>query len=557
MKSAGPNRKGTIDPRRGSGLRLLAGVDGKGSCEGQRDRKSEPIERSCAAAWPNSAASGPAPSLGLSFEVRESDLLGRVGTLKVRGKALDTPYMFPVIHPVSQIVPAGDLRAMGYPGLMTNSYIIHSRRKQEALEQGIHRLLGFDGVFITDSGGYQVLVYGELELGYGDVAKFQADIGADLAVTLDRPTGYPQTRAGALETVEYSLNNARATMKEFGDSKTTWVGPIQGGLYEDLVRKSTKAMVTSGFEFLALGSPVQVMENYMFADLVRMIMAARRAMPYATPLHLFGAGHPLTMALAVALGCDTFDSASYVIFARTGRYMTRSGVATLQAMKYLPCSCSVCTKTTVGGLLELDHSERTRQLSMHNLFVLREELESCKEAITEGRLWDLVEEKSMAHPRLREAFLELSKYSEDLSVGTPPMKEKGLFVRTGEDLLRPELRMAASRLSGAMPRSSRVAEVVAGGPGRLGERLDDADLYRVHPTLGPYPAELEFQYPFSQTEAALLDRPVGEAEARHALKRMGYRKVVVRRKPRPAKIRSRRTRRGASPSPQSSSARSR
>ncbi len=488
-----------------------------------------------------------------SFEVRESDLLGRVGSLQVGGKTIETPYMFPVIHPVSQIVPTRDLASMGFGGLMTNSYIIHSRRKQEALEKGIHKLLGFDGVFITDSGGYQVLEYGDLELGYGDVAKFQADIGTELAVTLDRPTGYPQTRALALETVEYSLKNARATLGEFGDRQTTWVGPIQGGLHLDLVRRSTKAMTASGFEFLALGSPVQVMENYMFADLVRMIMTARRAMPYAIPLHLFGAGHPLTMALAVALGCDTFDSASYVIFARTGRYMTRSGVATLQAMKFLPCSCPICTRTTVNGLLELDHSERTRQLSTHNLYILREELESCKEAIAEGRLWDLVEEKSMAHPRLREAFLELTKYAADLSVGTPAMKDKGLFVRTREDLLRPELRMAAARLSNAVSRSSAGAEIIEGRKGKGGGA---ADLYKVHPILGAYPAELEFQDPFSQTEAALLERPAMEKEAKRALRRMGYRRVVVRRK-KPGKVRSRRSRRGASPSPRSSSARSR
>ena len=146
--------------------------------------------------------------MGLKFEVKESDLLGRVGALQVAGKTIETPYMFPVIHPVSQIVPTGDLQSMGFKGLMTNSYIIHSRRKREALEKGIHRLLGFDGVLMTDSGGYQVLEYGDLGVGYQDVARFQADIGSDLAVTLDRPTGYPQTRAAARGTVEYCLNNA-------------------------------------------------------------------------------------------------------------------------------------------------------------------------------------------------------------------------------------------------------------------------------------------------------------------------------------------------------------
>ncbi|MDG6948203.1 MAG: tRNA-guanine transglycosylase, partial [Nitrososphaerota archaeon] len=176
--------------------------------------------------------------MSFSFEVRESDLLGRIGTLKVAGKTLETPYMFPVVHPVSQIVPTAELRGMGFGGLMTNSYIAYTRRREEALARGIHRVIDFDGVVMTDSGGYQVLVYGDLEIGYREVASFQAEIGSDLAVTLDRPTGYPQTKRKARETVEYSLKNAVATMEEFGDRRTTWVGPVQGGVYEDLVQKS-------------------------------------------------------------------------------------------------------------------------------------------------------------------------------------------------------------------------------------------------------------------------------------------------------------------------------
>jgi len=499
--------------------------------------------------------------MGFSFEVKEADLLGRVGALRVGGKSIETPYLFPVIHPVTQLVPTSELKSMGFGGLMTNSYIIHSRRRTEALDGGIHRLLDFDGIFMTDSGGYQVLEYGELELGYGQVASFQADIGSDLAVTLDRPTGYPQKRTTALETVEYSLKNAKATLKEFGDSKTVWVGPIQGGLYEDLVRRSAASMVKSGFGFLALGSPVQVMQNYMFADLVRMVMAAKRAIPYSMPLHLFGAGHPLTMSLAVSLGCDTFDSASYIIFARTGRYMSRGGVLTLQSMKYLPCSCPVCTKTTVRGLLELDHPERTRLLATHNLYVLREELEACKEAISEGRLWDLVEERSMAHPRLREAFAELSKYSPDLVAGTPAIKERGLFVRSTLDLRRPELLSAASRLSGATARSTSRALLVSGdsgGSGREPERRSKHDAYSVHPVLGPYPVELQFLFPFSQTEVSLLGPPPGTEESKKKLKALGYRAVEVAETSRARRpVRNRRSRWAASPSPRSSSARSR
>jgi 7-cyano-7-deazaguanine tRNA-ribosyltransferase len=493
--------------------------------------------------------------MGFAFEVKETDLLGRIGTLRVGGKRLETPYIFPVVHPVSQLVPTEELASMGFDGLMTNAYIIYSRRREEALREGIHKLLGFNGILMTDSGGYQVLEYGDLELGHRDVAAFQSEVHSDLAVTLDRPTGYPQSRATAIETVAYSVENARATLREFGGSETVWVGPIQGGLYADLVRKSARSLAAEGFQFLALGSPVQVMENYMFVDLVKMVTAARGAIPYSMPLHLFGAGHPLTMGLSIALGCDTFDSASYVIFARTGRYMSRSGVMALKSMKHLPCSCKVCSKTSVKELQELEHAERTKLLSIHNLFILKEEVEACKEAISEGRLWDLVEEKSMAHPRLREAFIEMTKHGRLLSEGTPALKERGLFIRSAGDLTRPEIIIAERRLANVMHKRSGTALLDASDdrcPRRGGEAGRDLDVYRTHPILGPFPAELEFQYPFSQTEVAAMVPAVTPEGSRRRLLRLGYNRI---RSSQRVKVRSRRNRRGASPSPPSSSAR--
>ena len=506
-----------------------------------------------------------------SFEVKDTDLLGRVGVLKVGGKTLETPCLLPVIHPVNQAVSTDELKAMGFRGLMTNSYIIRSRRKDEALRRGIHEMLGFDGVLMTDSGGYQVLEYGDLGVGYEEVASFQAEIGSDLAVTLDRPTGYPQLRRAAEDSVDYSLKNAIATIREYGDRETVWMGPVQGGMYQDLVSKSAASLWKAGFGFLALGSPVQVMENYMFADLVKMVVAARRPVPYSVPLHLFGAGHPLTMALAVALGCDTFDSASYTLFARNGRYMSHGGVLSLSMMKYLPCSCPVCTRTSVRDLQEVDARERARLVATHNLYMLREEVEACKEAISEGRLWDLVEEKSMAHPRLRDAFVELAKHRDLLVEGTPLLKDRGLMLRSEEDLERPELVSARKRLGSVLKRTSREANLItpwdsipvgkkghgsAGPPSR-------ADAYRIHPALGVYPAELDFVYPFTQfVTAAGIGVRESVKEAAAGLRKLGYGSVKVSTagvggENSSRQVTSRRTRRGGSPSPRSSSLRPR
>jgi len=477
-----------------------------------------------------------------SFEVRETDLMGRVGEMTVGKKSFETPCLTPVIHPVWRDIPLSEFKAMGFDILMTNSYILYKRNPSEALEKGLHELIGFDGVVMTDSGGYQVLEYGDTGFTPEEIAEFQSKIGSDLAVTLDKPTGYSNSRAYARDTMGASLRAAEETMRKFGGSDTVWVGPVQGGIFGDLVRSSARGLVKAGFQVLALGSPVELMEGYLFSPLVEMIINARKSMPYSMPLHLFGAGHPLTLPLSVALGCDTFDSASYMLYARKERYMTERGTLQLERMTYLPCSCPVCNGTTVGDLRSTQRRDRVRKIALHNLHVLRADVLRCKEAIYEGRLWDLVEERAMAHTSSAAAFRALIRdHSDWLVKPTRLMKQRGLMVRSEEDTLRPELTLARSHLQKLMARRPRTARTTAvlvpssaappltksSGKMRRVKDLSRADIYRINPQLGPYPAELEFVFPFAQT---ISDRVAPEASVKACVKRlrgMGYPKVIV------------------------------
>jgi 7-cyano-7-deazaguanine tRNA-ribosyltransferase len=478
-----------------------------------------------------------------SFEVKESDLMGRIGTLTVGGKRVETPCLTPVVHPVWRDIPLSQFKSMGFGIIMTNSYILYKRNPAEAIEKGLHELIGFDGVMMTDSGGYQVLEYGDTDFTPEEIADFQSKIGSDLAVTLDKPTGYSNSRKYARETMEGSLDAANATIKKFGDSDTVWVGPIQGGIFGDLVRSSARGLVGAGFQMLALGSPVELMEGYLFTPLVDMIVNAKKSMPFSMPMHLFGAGHPLTLPLSVALGCDTFDSASYMLYAKKERYMTERGTLQLDRMTYLPCSCPVCNGTSLNDLRATPREDRVRKVALHNLHVLRADVLRCKEAIYEGRLWDLVEERALAHTSSAIAFRALIRDHSDLLVkSTPMMKLRGLMVRSEEDTKRPELTLArrnldklmASRPSGKGRATAVLAPSSASPPltktsGKLRriKGLDKADIYRINSQLGPYPAELEFVFPFAQT---ISDRAAPAASVKACVKKlkgMGYAKVLV------------------------------
>ena len=78
------------------------------------------------------------------------------------------------------------------------------------------------------------------------------------------------------ETLDNSANNGQI-----------WIGPIQGGEHEELVKRSAKNLVKQGFPMLALGSPVEFMESYEYALLASMIITAKKEIPNAIPITPF------------------------------------------------------------------------------------------------------------------------------------------------------------------------------------------------------------------------------------------------------------------------------
>ena len=280
------------------------------------------------------------------FEVIKSDLGGRIGRLRTNSGTVETPAFVPVVHPVKQSVDCDALKRMGFEMVITNAYITMKRYGAEAERRGIHDIIGFDGPVMTDSGGYQVLEYGDLDVDPDGMARFQAAIMSDMPVPLDKPTGLGISHETASEYVDRTLDACQRTICGAPHNGQLWVGTLQGGEYADLVRRSARGLLEYGYSVMALGSPVEYMESYRYRQLARMISHARGAVPSAIPLHLFGAGHPLTIPLAVALGCDTFDSASYVLYARQGRYITPDGTRLLGELRHFPCQCAVCASRT-------------------------------------------------------------------------------------------------------------------------------------------------------------------------------------------------------------------
>jgi 7-cyano-7-deazaguanine tRNA-ribosyltransferase len=486
----------------------------------------------------------------MSFETKEKDLLARIGKLQTKTRTAETPLLFPVINPAMQVISPKNIEAFGFEALITNAYILKKHFQNQPIEKGLHRFLDYDGVIMTDSGAYQILAYGNVEISPDEVVEYQESIDTDIATILDWPTGWKVSEEYAQKTVNETLKRAKKFFEVKTREEILWVGPVQGGKYLNLVSESSREMGKLPFQIYALGSPTEVMENYRFDVLVDMIMTAKMNLPIDKPLHLFGAGHPFMFALAVALGCDLFDSAAYAIYARENRYMTENGTHRLNEMNYFPCTCPKCARTTPKQTSELSQKDREVFLAEHNLYVCSAELKRIKQAIKDGRLWEHLEMRAHTHPALLQAVKKLRKYEEFIEKHSPIVKDSGLFFFNSVGLSRPEVvhyrknlkeRYVKPELAETlllMPQNqtkpfhkSREYKQIAKLINENKENLGKVHVCFYTAPFGVVPIELDEVYPLSQHETVLpFDKEMVEYVANQVadyISRTDYQKVFL------------------------------
>jgi len=436
------------------------------------------------------------------FEIRDADAAGRIGRLEVprAGRTVETPALMPVINPnMLTIEPSRLSSTFGVEILITNSYIIRQtdRLRKRALDEGLHELLEFDGAIMTDSGSFQLSEYGEIEVTTEEIVQFQYDIGSDIGTPVDIPTPPNVSRQQAesdLSVTEQALADAEAI--DVGEMLLN--APIQGSTYPALREQAGRHAAGTDLDLFPIGAVVPLMNNYRYAELVEAVAAAKRGLDADCPVHLFGAGHPMMLALAVALGCDLFDSAAYALYARAGRYLTVSGTEQLDELDYFPCSCPVCTEHTPDELREEDDETRERLLAEHNLHVTFEELRRIKQAIRSGNLLELVDRRARGHPAMYDGYRALLDHADQLEA-EDPVSKGSFFYTSPESARRPEVLRHHARLD-RLSTPDRLLLTEAGAPDT--DEYDAA--WRVLAPFGPFPRALSETYPFT---AGVPERP--------------------------------------------------
>ena len=422
------------------------------------------------------------------FEILHKACTGRIGRLETPHGIIETPAIMPVVNPNIQTIKPSELRRLGAEIIITNSYIIYRKPelRERALREGLHSLLDFDAPIMTDSGSYQLSVYGEVEVNNAEIVRFQQEIGSDIGVPLDIPTPPDVSRQRAEAELETTIQREKEALGLKKDMLLA--APVQGSTFPDLREQAARRLGEADFDVYPLGAVVPLMESYRYSDLVDVIVSSKKGLPPAAPVHLFGAGHPMMFSLAVALGCDLFDSASYALYAKDGRYMTVRGTYHIDRLQYLPCSCPVCSSHDAGELIKSENREEL--LARHNLYVTFEEMREVKQAIREGSLWELVEQRCRAHPQLLNGLKRALHYSGWIEQ-FQPVSGSTFFYSGPESALRPEVVRYRRKL-----KNLKLGGRVLIRTRRVGNEDEFDWVLGFKPPFGAYPLELGETYPF-------------------------------------------------------------
>jgi len=358
-----------------------------------------------------------------SFSVLNSNRDGgpRVGRLCTPHGSFETPCFLPVAS-------FGDLRAISFEEakdcgtqiIMVNAWHVYKQAGAEKLHQvgGIHHFINWPQSIFTDSGGYQIFSLREtskitdngvvfdshsgsdLELLTPEsVVKIQRHIGSNIMTALDECAPYPCSKEHAekamLRTNLWASKSVEAfnqTNSYYGYEQDLW-GIIQGGLYEDLRKRSVENLVQMGFAGYGIGGLSIGMSRMAMRDMTSLVC---ELLPSDKPRHLLGAGLPLNILDGIEDGVDMFDCVLPIRKAQRGVAFTKSGIvryknAHQRHLADMPldidCDCFVCKDYSREQLRCLYRTEKNlaaRLSAIHNLYFYHNMIKGARKAIRQG-----------------------------------------------------------------------------------------------------------------------------------------------------------------------------
>lgn len=358
----------------------------------------------------------------MSFTITATDPASkaRCGLLRTAHGEVETPVFMPVATQGSvKALSQEDLGALGVRAILSNAYHLNLRPGPELIRKagGLHKFMGYDGMILTDSGGFQVMSLAEMRKLDEDGAEFrshidgslirltpekvvdiQAALGSDCWTVLDECPPYPCSEAEAEKALLRTQRWAERSVPVFkrhkdAGAKSLFFPILQGSLYPALRRRAAEHMAGLSPDGICLGGFSVGEPKELTWEVVD---ASVEALPSDKPRYLMGVGTPEDLWDAVACGVDMLDCVFPTRVARNGLALTSRGRLniTLSAMKedFSPldssCACFVCRRYTRAYLAHLHRAKELsvyRYLTYHNVHFMLSVVADIRGAIRAGR----------------------------------------------------------------------------------------------------------------------------------------------------------------------------
>ena len=137
--------------------------------------------------------------------------------------------------------------------------------------------------------------------------------------------------------------------------------------------------------------------------------------------------------------------------------------------------------------------DRERLLALHNLYVTLAEISRIRQAIFDGTLWELVDERCRGHPQLLAGYRAFLNRTESLEKYDRVAKRR-FFYRGDESCSRTEVFRYQQMLS----RLHLGEYVLVAFDGGMRDEFSDTLFFK--PPFGPYPKELNETFPIGPSE---------------------------------------------------------
>ena len=360
----------------------------------------------------------------ITYELIKKDKTtgARAGILHTPHGSFPTPIFMPVGTQASvKGVSPDELKELGAGVILSNTYHLFLRPGMELVREagGLHRFMHWDRAILTDSGGFQVFSLGELRKiteegvifrSHIDGAKkflspeismeVQMALGSDIVMAFDECVPYPADYDYAKRSTDRTTRWAKRCKETMTSENQGLFAIVQGGMYEDLRRKSVEELTTLDFPGyavggLSVGEPKKIMYE-MLAITVPLL-------PENKPRYLMGVGTPDYLMEGVLHGIDMFDCVFPTRVARNGMAMTWQGRIVIKNAVHTQefsvldsgCGCYACrngfTRAYIRHLVRAGEIFGLRLLTLHNLYFLQDFMKKMRAAILEDRFGEFRE----------------------------------------------------------------------------------------------------------------------------------------------------------------------